>query len=84
MTMRLKFENAIADGAFTEIAQKPLIPKAGSNISLNRMRVLLPSVNGYTRLGERDRHSERLAEMPLGELLYHALVGRGTIADESA
>jgi hypothetical protein len=64
--------------------QKPLIPEAGSNISLNRMRVSLPLINGYKRLGERDWRSKRLAEMSLGALLYYALVGEGTIADEPA
>ncbi len=79
MTMRLKFEDAAGDGGFTEVAQKPLIPEVGSNISVNRMRVSrvsLPSIDGYKRLGERDGRTERLADMSLEALLYYALIGK--------
>ena len=81
MTVKLKFNDAATDGDFTRKVLKLLIPQAESNISLKRVSI---SINACERLGERDGNSERLAEMSLGALLYYALVGEGTIADEPA
>jgi hypothetical protein len=81
MRMRLKFEDAAADKDFTENVWKLLIPQAESNISLERVSV---SIDTYERVMEHDRRAERLAGMSLGALLYCALVGEGTIADEPA
>jgi hypothetical protein len=58
-----------------------LIPQAESNISSRRVSV---SINAYARVAQQKRRWEQLAEMSLGELLYHALVGEGTITDEPA
>jgi hypothetical protein len=81
MTMKLKFSDAATDGDFTNNVWKLLIPQAESNISSARVSL---SIDGYERVGERDRRSERFAEMSLGELLYYVLVGEGTIRDEPA
>jgi hypothetical protein len=81
MTMRLKFNDAATDGEFTKNMLKLLIPQAESNILSGRVSV---SINAYERVGERDRRSKQFAEMSLGELLYHVLVGEGTINDEPA
>jgi hypothetical protein len=78
MTMRVKFNDAAADGEFTKNPWKLLIPQAESNISLERVSV---SIDAYGRVMQRE---QRLAEMSLGELLYHALAGEGTRNDEPA
>ncbi len=81
MTVKLKFNDAATDGDFTRKVLKLLIPQAESNISSRRVSV---SINAYERVAEQKRRWEQLAEMSLGELLYHALVGEGTITDEPA
>jgi hypothetical protein len=81
MTMRLQFNGVAADGEFTKNMLKHLIPQAESNISWGRVSV---SINARERFAEREQRSSRLAEMSLGELLYYALVGEGTIKDEPA
>ena len=81
MKMTLKFNDRATDGDSTKNMLKLLIPQAESNISLKRVSI---SINACERFGERDGNSERLAEMSLGALLYYALVGEGTIADEPA
>jgi hypothetical protein len=81
MTMRLKFNDAAADGEFTKNMLKHLIPQAESNISLGRVSI---SINARERVVQQNRRSKQLAEMSLGELLYHALVGEGTMNDEPA
>jgi hypothetical protein len=75
MTMRLKFNDAVADRVFAKNTRKLLIPQAESNISLGRVSV---SIKAYERV------VQRLAEMSLEELLYHALAGEGTRNDEPA
>jgi hypothetical protein len=81
MTMRLKFDGQAADRDFTEGMWKLLIPQAESNISLGRVSV---SMDAGERVVEQKKRTEQLAEMSLGALLYYALVGEGTIADEPA
>jgi hypothetical protein len=78
MTMGLKFNDAAADRVFAKNTRKLLIPQAESNISLERVSV---SINAYERVVQRE---QPLAEMSLGELLYHALAGEGTRNDEPA
>jgi hypothetical protein len=78
MTMTLKFNDAVADRAFTKNSWKLLIQQAESNISLERVSV---SINACARVVQRE---QPLAEMSLGELLYHALTGEGTRNDEPA
>ena len=79
--MRLKFNDAAADGEITKNMLKLLIPRAESNISLGRVSV---SISAHKRVVEQTWRSERLADMSLGELLYYALVGEGKINDEPA
>jgi hypothetical protein len=81
MTMKLKFNDVATDGDFTKKMLKLLIPQAESNISSRRVSV---SIKAYERVAEQQRRWEQLAEMSLGELLYYALVGEGTITDEPA
>ncbi len=88
MTTRLKFDGTAADGAFTEIAWKPLNPEARNNVLVEKTPVLTDAAgerpgepDGF---GEPDGSSERLAEMSLGALLYHVLIGEGKITDEPA
>jgi hypothetical protein len=81
MTMRLKFNDAATDGDSTKNMWKLLIPQAESNISFRRVSV---SIKAYERVVQREHRSEWLAEMSLGQLLYHALLGEGTIKDEPA
>ena len=76
--MRLKFNDAEADRVFAKNTRKLLIPQAESNISLGRVSV---SIKAYERVVQRE---QRLAEMSLEELLYHALAGEGTRNDEPA